>query len=134
MSEPEDTPTGPEMDEDEQELGDDEKEQEESPIPYQKPERQIKGRRVQTFGKKKKAIALAICGDGYGMIRVNGRPLDCIQPEPLRLKVYEPFLLVGKDKFQDLDIHVRVKGGGQVAQIYGMHTFISSLLLLSQHS
>ena len=48
------------------------------------------------------------------------KPLDLMEPKPLRLKVYEPLLLVEKDKFQDLDIHIRVKGGGHVAQIYGM--------------
>jgi len=89
----------------------------------------IRGRRVQTFGKKKHAIAMALCGDGHGMIRVNGKPLDLMEPKPLRLKVYEPFLLVGKDKYQDLDIHIRVKGGGVVAQIYAVRQAIAKSLL-----
>ena len=89
----------------------------------------ITGRRVQTFGKKKHAIAVALCGDGHGMIRVNGKPLDLMEPKPLRLKVYEPFLLVGKEKYQDLDIHIRVKGGGHVAQIYAVRQAVAKALL-----
>ena len=88
--------------------------------PMKRKKQHIKGRRVQVYGKKKHALALAICGDGHGMIRVNGRPLDLMTPQPMRLKCYEPFLLVGKDKYQDIDIHIRVKGGGPVAQVYGM--------------
>jgi len=92
-------------------------------------DQRIKGRKVQVFGKKKHAIALALCGDGHGMIRVNGRPLDQMEPKPMRLKVYEPFLLVGKDKYQDLDIHIRVKGGGVVAQVYAVRQAIAKALL-----
>lgn len=50
---------------------------------------------------------------------MNGRPLEFIQPEILRIKLQEPLLIVGKDKFAGLDIRIRVRGGGHVAQIYG---------------
>lgn len=53
------------------------------------------------------------------MIRVNGVPLELVQPEILRLKVFEPILILGKEKFANLDIRVRVKGGGHTSQIYG---------------
>ena len=53
------------------------------------------------------------------MIRVNGIPLELVQPEILRLKVFEPILILGKEKFANLDIRVRVKGGGHTSQIYG---------------
>lgn len=33
------------------------------------------------------------------------------------LKVYEPLLVVGLDKFAGLDIRVRVSGGGHTSQI-----------------
>lgn len=35
-------------------------------------------------------------------------------------QVMEPINLLGKDKFAAVDIRIRVKGGGQVAQIYGV--------------
>ena len=50
---------------------------------------------------------------------MNGRPLEHVQPEILRLKLQEPLLIVGKDRFAGLDIRIRVKGGGHVSQIYG---------------
>jgi len=53
------------------------------------------------------------------MIRVNGVPLELIQPEVLRLKVFEPVLLLGKERFANVDIRVRVRGGGQTSQIFG---------------
>lgn len=38
---------------------------------------------------------------------------------PLFLQLLEPVLLLGKERFAGVDIRVRVKGGGHVAQIYG---------------
>ena len=34
-------------------------------------------------------------------------------------QIQEPILLLGKDRFSGVDIRVRVKGGGHIAQIYG---------------
>lgn len=34
-------------------------------------------------------------------------------------QLQEPVLLLGKDRFAGVDIRVRVRGGGHVAQIYG---------------
>lgn len=36
------------------------------------------------------------------------------------LQLQEPILLLGKEKFAGVDIRVRVRGGGHVAQVYGM--------------
>ncbi|OBS25468.1 hypothetical protein FPOA_06002 [Fusarium poae] len=63
---------------------------------------------VQCFGKKKTATAVAHCKAGKGLIKVNGRPLQLVQPEILRFKVYEPLLVVGLDKFAGVDIRVRI--------------------------
>ena len=52
------------------------------------------------------------------MIKVNGVPISLLQPEILKLKTFEPVLLVGTEKFGQVDIRVRVKGGGTTAQIY----------------
>ncbi|KAG8673272.1 40S ribosomal protein S16 [Fusarium poae] len=61
---------------------------------------------VQCFGKKKTATAVAHCKAGKGLIKVNGRPLQLVQPEILRFKVYEPLLVVGLDKFAGIDIRI----------------------------
>jgi hypothetical protein len=54
-----------------------------------------------------------------------GSPLDLVQPETLRWKVFEPVLLLGKQRFSNVDIRIRVKGGGQVSQIYAIRQAIS---------
>lgn len=53
---------------------------------------------VQVFGRKKTATAVAYCKRGVGLIHVNGRPLDMIQPQVLKYKLLEPILLLGQDK------------------------------------
>ena len=52
---------------------------------------------------------------GLGFIRINGKPIDIIEPEGLRIKVCEPLLILGADKFKNLAIRVKVRGGGYVA-------------------
>lgn len=63
--------------------------------------------------------------DGKGSIRVNGVPLKLLQPEMLRLKVFEPILLLGKEVFAKVDMRVRVRGGGYVSQIYAIRQAIA---------
>merc|ERR1712189_131421 len=82
---------------------------------------------VQVFGRKKEATAVAHCKRGRGMIRVNGRPLDLVEPVTLRMKVQEPILLLGKERFAGIDI--RVRGGGQTAQLYAIRQAISKAIV-----
>ncbi|VDK64765.1 unnamed protein product [Cylicostephanus goldi] len=42
---------------------------------------------VQTFGRKKTATAIAHCKKGRGLIKVNGRPLEHLEPQILRMKL-----------------------------------------------
>ena len=74
---------------------------------------------VQVFGRKKTSVAVAYCKRGRGLIKVNGQPVEFIQPELLRLKLLEPMLVLGAQRFQLVDIRVRVQGGGYTSQIYG---------------
>ncbi|KAJ1816333.1 40S ribosomal protein S16 [Coemansia sp. RSA 2598] len=84
---------------------------------------------VQTYGRKKNATAVAHVKHGKGMIRINGQPLELLEPEILRFKVYEAILVVGEDKFAGLDIRVRVRGGGQTSQVYAIRQAISKGLV-----
>ncbi|XP_002741890.1 small ribosomal subunit protein uS9 [Saccoglossus kowalevskii] len=84
---------------------------------------------VQVFGRKKTATAVAHCKRGKGILKVNGRPLDTLEPAALRYKLQEPILLLGKERFSEVDIRVRVKGGGRVAQIYAIRQAISKSLV-----
>eukprot|EP01035_Chromulina_nebulosa_P017777 gene17777-23381_t len=80
---------------------------------------------VQTFGRKKTATAVAFVKKGTGIIKVNGAPINLLQPEILRLKTFEPILLLGTDKFDNIDVRVRVKGGGTTSQIYAIRQAIA---------
>jgi small subunit ribosomal protein S16e len=59
----------------------------------------------------------------------NGRPLQLVQPEILRFKVYEPLLIVGADKFAGVDIRVRVSGGGHTSQVYAIRQAIAKSIV-----
>ncbi|KAG5642449.1 hypothetical protein DXG03_002759 [Asterophora parasitica] len=78
---------------------------------------------------KATATAVAHAKEGRGLIRINGSPINLVQPEILRLKVYEPILVAGEDSFSLLDIRVRVKGGGHTSQVYAIRQAIAKALI-----
>jgi small subunit ribosomal protein S16e len=80
---------------------------------------------VQTFGRKKTSVAVALVKKGKGTVRINGRPLELLEPEILRYKVYEPIMLLGPSRVKDLDIRISVRGGGHVSQIYAIRQALS---------
>lgn len=84
---------------------------------------------VQCFGKKKTSVAVAHCKRGRGLLKLNGSPLELIQPEMLRFKAFEPVMLLGKERFSNLDIRVRVKGGGHVSQVYAIRQAIAKAIV-----
>ena len=84
---------------------------------------------VQTFGKKKNATAVAICTKGNGSIRVNGRAINLMEPETLRIKLWEPIALVGGNKFKDMNVKLRVSGGGSSNQVYAVRQALSKGVL-----
>ncbi|KAH9950409.1 40S ribosomal protein S16 [Amylocystis lapponica] len=84
---------------------------------------------VQTFGKKKTATAVAHAKEGRGLIHINGSPISLLNPEILRMKVYEPVLVAGEDSFGVIDIRVRVKGGGHTSQVYAIRQAIAKALV-----
>ena len=86
-------------------------------------------KQVRTFGKKKNATAVACCQEGHGLIRVNGKPLHLIEPESMRTKVFEPIFLLGGNKFKDLTIRVRVRGGGSMNQVCAVRMAIAKAVI-----
>ena len=52
-----------------------------------------------------------------------------MEPEILRFKIFEPVLLLGRARFADVDLRVRVKGGGHVSQIYAIRQAIAKSLV-----
>ena len=84
---------------------------------------------VQCFGRKKNAVAVATCVKGKGLIRVNGRPLDLVEPANMRIKLYEPILLLGAKKFKGVTMRIRVRGGGASNQIFAVRQAMCKALL-----
>ena len=56
---------------------------------------------------------------------MNGFPLNLVQPEGLRLKIQEPILLLGAQRFAGVDIRIRVRGGGHTSQVYAIRQAIA---------
>jgi small subunit ribosomal protein S16e len=48
---------------------------------------ETKGQLVQCFGRKKNAVAVATVRSGKGVMRVNGSPIELLEPQSLRVKV-----------------------------------------------
>ena len=84
---------------------------------------------VQCFGRKKNAVAVSTCTKGHGIIRVNGKPLELVEPANLRIKLYEPILLVGGDKFKKVTMKIRVRGGGASNQVFAIRQAMAKALL-----
>ena len=92
-------------------------------------------KQVRSFGRKKNATAVALVQGvdkgtdgkfgGQGVIRVNGKALNLIEPESMRMKVYEPIFIIGGNRFKDLSIRVRVKGSGSMAQVMAVRMAIA---------
>jgi len=81
-----------------------------------------------TSGKRKTAIARAITKAGKGRIRINNVPLEILEPRIARDKIMEPLLLSG-DFREEVDIRVKVKGGGFMGQAEAVRTAIARALL-----
>lgn len=86
-------------------------------------------KQVQCFGRKKNATAVCHCTEGKGFIRVNGKPLQLVEPATMRMKVFEPIFLLGANKFKDLNLRVRVSGSGSMAQILAIRQAMSKAII-----
>jgi small subunit ribosomal protein S9 len=83
---------------------------------------------TNTSGKKKTAIARATIGDGEGRVRIDGQPVELVEPELARLKMLEPFR-IAEDRRDDVDVSVDVQGGGVMGQADAVRTAIARALV-----
>ncbi|RKP17411.1 40S ribosomal protein Rps16, partial [Rozella allomycis CSF55] len=77
----------------------------------------------------KTATAVAHCKAGKGLIKVNGTPIELLEPEILRLKAVEPVMILGKEIYSKLDIRVRVNGGGHTSQVYAIRQALAKAVV-----
>jgi len=71
---------------------------------------------IHTSGKRKRSIARATLKEGQGVIKINNKPIDIIEPRLARLKIEEPLILAG-DISKKINIKVSVNGGGFMSQV-----------------
>lgn len=70
---------------------------------------------VHTSGKRKKSTARATIREGKGVIRINRRLLETMQPEMARMKILEPLMLAGETA-NKINAEILVNGGGWSSQ------------------
>lgn len=80
-------------------------------------------------GKRKTAVARAVVKPGVGRIRINMTPLEIYQPEVARQKIMEPLIQAGDDIWKQLDMDVKVSGGGYMGQAEAARMAIANALL-----
>ena len=83
---------------------------------------------IITSGKRKTAIARAVIRPGKGRIRINKVPLEIWEPKIARDKIMEPLMLAG-DASKQVDIDVKVQGGGFMGQAEAARMAIARGLL-----
>lgn len=67
-------------------------------------------------GKRKTATARATLRMGKGRIRINNIPLEIFEPHASRLKIMEPLLQVDSELRNQVDVNIKVAGGGFMGQ------------------
>jgi small subunit ribosomal protein S9 len=80
-------------------------------------------------GKRKTSMARAVVRPGIGRIRVNRVPLEIFEPEIAREKIMEPLIQAGDDVWKQLDMDIKVSGGGYMGQAEAARTAIANALL-----
>ncbi len=80
-------------------------------------------------GKRKNAIARATVRAGKGRVRINNIPLEIFEPKLARDKIMEPLLLTDDKVRGQLDINVKVSGGGFMGQAEATRMAIAKGLL-----
>jgi small subunit ribosomal protein S9 len=89
-----------------------------------------KSRKVLVLsGKRKTAVARATVRVGKGRIRVNNIPVEIFEPKLARDKIMEPLILVEDEVWKQLDINVKVSGGGFMGQAEAVRIAIAKCLL-----
>jgi len=87
---------------------------------------------ILVTGTRKRAIAVASISKGTGKIRINSRLLDIIEPRYVRIRIKEPLIIandIQKDLTENVDIDVKVRGGGVWGQADAVRTAIAKALV-----
>jgi small subunit ribosomal protein S9 len=80
-------------------------------------------------GKRKTATARAVVKPGIGRIRINKTPIEIFEPKIAREKIMEPLIQAGDEIWKQLDIDIKVSGGGYMGQSEAARMAIANALL-----
>jgi len=85
---------------------------------------------INQVGKRKTAIARVTVKEGKGIVRINKKPLELLEPEVVRTKISEPLFIASEhpDVAGDvgsIELDVEVKGGGFMGQAEAARTAIA---------
>lgn len=78
--------------------------------------------------KKKEAIAKATVREGKGVVRINSRNLNLVDPAMLQEYIREP-LVLAEGAGNNLNITIHVQGGGQMSQAVAARASIAKALV-----
>jgi small subunit ribosomal protein S9 len=84
---------------------------------------------IQTSGKRKRAIARATLRQGTGIIRINGTPVEKLQPDLSRMKIEELLIIVDDEKLKTINVDIKVTGGGVLGQVDAARIALSRAIL-----
>jgi len=79
--------------------------------------------------KRKTATARAVAKSGIGKVRINRTPIEIFQPEIAREKIMEPLIQAGDEVWKQLDIDIKVSGGGYMGQAEAARMALANALL-----
>jgi len=80
-------------------------------------------------GKRKTAKSRAVVKPGIGRVRINKIPIEIFEPKIAREKIMEPLLQAGDVIWKQLDIDIKVSGGGYMGQAEAARMAIANALL-----
>ena len=83
---------------------------------------------VNEVGKRKTAVARVTIKEGKGLVRINKKPLEIIEPEVVQTKLAEPLFIASQFSdidIENVDVEVTVAGGGFMGQAEAARTAIA---------
>jgi small subunit ribosomal protein S9 len=80
-------------------------------------------------GRRKTATSRAMVKPGIGRIRINRTPIEILEPASAREKIMEPLVQAGEDIWKQLDMDVKILGGGYMGQAEAARMAIANALL-----
>ncbi|MEM1508875.1 MAG: 30S ribosomal protein S9 [Thermofilaceae archaeon] len=84
---------------------------------------------VVVSARRKTARSRVIVREGKGRVLINGIPLEVLEPEIIRYKIYEPVYLAGNEVISKVDIFAETEGGGLMGQASAIRTAIAQALV-----